>query len=505
MSSFSRFSSTFLLFFTVASVTLPGIVSANADQRCFTKQECTDARKVIVGDNEEATKGFYDKPDAQAVCGKTKKIGEADVPVGFCLPAGKTTTQISFGGRTEFANLGEFIQYGYRYGIMLAGVLAAIMIIIAGFQWATSGGNSSTIEEAKHRISGAVIGLIIAVLSYTILNTVNPNLVNLRLPQVWLLKKATIQDEFCSELPTNEKVARLGPVGEKLSPKDKGDRQKNAEFTIEPKLAKCGDDFFFSSGGGLTCEGNFCNEGQVCLQHDDKLPPKCELGSLGGNISANAQIFCNDLQTGRIIDNNLKLIAICSDGDLEEVKDIDVPAPGRVFVFSNIQDTVERVCDGNPIGFYFGAEVNDESSGAGGQICPGMAGSGGNDDWFAIGKTPNSHFCNVNLAQQATAIITGSRSDCDGDNGNDFCSCGAISDPDTLKYVKDNEDFTNFLIKKEDLLRGFRCDINISRNEFPRLTNDIVAVSLLTATYDECKIYNHAPIDSPLTDILQGE
>ncbi len=76
--------------------------------------------------------------------------------------------------------IGEYLSATYRYLIVVAGLVAVIVIIVAGIQWTASGGNSSTIESAKNRIIGALTGLGLAVGSYVILYTINPDLVNFR-------------------------------------------------------------------------------------------------------------------------------------------------------------------------------------------------------------------------------------------------------------------------------------------------------------------------------------
>ena len=51
---------------------------------------------------------------------------------------------------------------------------------MAGFQWTISGGNTDMISSAKKRIGNGVIGLVIALGSYTLLFAINPELVNFR-------------------------------------------------------------------------------------------------------------------------------------------------------------------------------------------------------------------------------------------------------------------------------------------------------------------------------------
>lgn len=76
--------------------------------------------------------------------------------------------------------LGEYLSAIYRWGIIIIGILAVIMVMIGGVQWILSGGSSDRVTAAKKRITNAVIAIIIAVGSYTLLYTINPDLVNLR-------------------------------------------------------------------------------------------------------------------------------------------------------------------------------------------------------------------------------------------------------------------------------------------------------------------------------------
>ncbi|MCF6276765.1 MAG: hypothetical protein L3J07_02865 [Candidatus Magasanikbacteria bacterium] len=81
--------------------------------------------------------------------------------------------------------LGEYISAVYKFAVAAGSIFAVIMIIVAGLQWmipgniTSSGGGDSkeTINKAKKRIAGAVTGLILLVGSYTLLYTINPNLV----------------------------------------------------------------------------------------------------------------------------------------------------------------------------------------------------------------------------------------------------------------------------------------------------------------------------------------
>ncbi|MFH1170965.1 MAG: pilin [bacterium] len=54
----------------------------------------------------------------------------------------------------------------------LLGIIAVIMILVGGFQWMTAAGNEEKVEKAKKIISAAIVGLIIILLAWAIVNFV---------------------------------------------------------------------------------------------------------------------------------------------------------------------------------------------------------------------------------------------------------------------------------------------------------------------------------------------
>lgn len=56
--------------------------------------------------------------------------------------------------------------------LLILGIVAVIMIIVGGFRYVISGGDASNVTAAKNTIMYAVIGLIVAVLAYAIVNFV---------------------------------------------------------------------------------------------------------------------------------------------------------------------------------------------------------------------------------------------------------------------------------------------------------------------------------------------
>ena len=60
--------------------------------------------------------------------------------------------------------------------IAIVGIIAVIGIIIGGVQYATSAGDASKTKKAKNTILYSIIGLVVALLSWAIVNFVLGNL-----------------------------------------------------------------------------------------------------------------------------------------------------------------------------------------------------------------------------------------------------------------------------------------------------------------------------------------
>ena len=56
--------------------------------------------------------------------------------------------------------------------LFLIGVLSVIMLIFGGLRYVISGGNSKSVESAKNTILYAIVGLVVAILAYAIVNFV---------------------------------------------------------------------------------------------------------------------------------------------------------------------------------------------------------------------------------------------------------------------------------------------------------------------------------------------
>lgn len=88
----------------------------------------------------------------------------------------------------------EYLTWAFRFALALAGFLAVMMIVIGGVEYIISGANEKMRGEAHSRITNAIYGLVLALVSYLVLYTINPNLVDFK-NNSFLNEKTTTSSE----------------------------------------------------------------------------------------------------------------------------------------------------------------------------------------------------------------------------------------------------------------------------------------------------------------------
>ena len=97
------------------------------------------------------------------------ETGLPNVPGGQ-LPAGQ--------------ELPSYISYLFIFGLGLITVLALGQMMFGGIKYILAAGNVVKVEDAKNTIQQALLGLGLLLVSYLLLRTNNPDLVNLRNPNL---------------------------------------------------------------------------------------------------------------------------------------------------------------------------------------------------------------------------------------------------------------------------------------------------------------------------------
>jgi hypothetical protein len=111
--------------------------------------------------------------------------------------------------------LAEYIAALFRYSIGIIIIVTSIIIIVSGLQWMTSGSGDG-ISHAKTRISTALVGLILALTSYTVLFIINPNLTKLSTLKILLIQREDLFDHGAIEVDNQGNIVTLDrcPWGE---------------------------------------------------------------------------------------------------------------------------------------------------------------------------------------------------------------------------------------------------------------------------------------------------
>jgi len=113
---------------------------------------------------------------------KIKKYFLSFMVIALCLVPvlGFAFTEAELGSG-DLANVASEAGYGtaelpdvvgrvVKIVLSLMALIAIVIIIVAGFQWMTSGGNEDKIKAAKKLMGSALVGLIIIIFAYAIVS-----------------------------------------------------------------------------------------------------------------------------------------------------------------------------------------------------------------------------------------------------------------------------------------------------------------------------------------------
>lgn len=117
---------------------------------------------------------------AQTTPGINPPSTSSDIQVEVPIPQSAIETGVSAAASGTVKGVSQYISLVYNFAISIVGLVAAVMMIIGGFQYLTSAGDASKIGAAKKRVTDAIIGLVLALGSFALLNSLNPQLVNLK-------------------------------------------------------------------------------------------------------------------------------------------------------------------------------------------------------------------------------------------------------------------------------------------------------------------------------------
>jgi len=85
-------------------------------------------------------------------------------------------------GAATSTSLTGLVSTLFTFLLTIAGLAAFVMVVVGGIKYLTSAGSPSSTGDAKDQITSALLGLVIIFASWMILNTINPELVDLQEP-----------------------------------------------------------------------------------------------------------------------------------------------------------------------------------------------------------------------------------------------------------------------------------------------------------------------------------
>ncbi|MBI4142442.1 D-alanyl-D-alanine carboxypeptidase family protein [Candidatus Uhrbacteria bacterium] len=230
-----------LLAMTIAAILLPipaGATSCYTDgtDRCFaTAAECPTPQgalrcPVVTCETTPGCPGNT-RVERSAAASAPTPASSTQAPLPFTQIKPKInfeppTLQLSdlkvehLDGATDVVNvpwLGEYLAAIYRWAIPVGAILAVVVIMIGGIIWLTSGG-ADRLSTAREWIGNAVIGLLLLVGSYVILEIINPDLVRFAQLQIRIARRENIvTEEEPDEVSGQSAGTLVGVNGEYLS------------------------------------------------------------------------------------------------------------------------------------------------------------------------------------------------------------------------------------------------------------------------------------------------
>ncbi len=150
---------------------------------------------IYFSDNDCTVAGSGDAPSAPA----EKAFVPIEPKLQIDIPTLQFSKIVKEGQYINVPYLADYIAGIYKYAVAIVSIIAIVMIMVGGLRWMTAGGNASAVGGAKEMISGATIGLLLVLGSYTVLYTVNPDLVSFKALQIEYIKPDPVVVDWTDE------------------------------------------------------------------------------------------------------------------------------------------------------------------------------------------------------------------------------------------------------------------------------------------------------------------
>lgn len=175
----------------------------------------------------------------------------------------------------DTGGIAKYIRAIYKYAIGIVGILAAVVLMIGGVMWIMAGGSATMIGEAKAWIGASLTGLTLALLSYLILATANPALVDLKTTAIKPVAPAARATNFDANTACGQQVQGQNITCGSKCPAGQTCKKVQKE-TVNAR--KCPETL---SDGPNTGSGDYylCDSSEIsCCDNENNSPCKIEAG-----------------------------------------------------------------------------------------------------------------------------------------------------------------------------------------------------------------------------------
>ena len=224
-----------------------GDPSPAGDLQCWEPAECAASGKhPVPGKPYDCLPGFQ-----YCISG--------DVPMHLGLPIGDVGVVV---------NLGDYIARMYQFLIGSGAVFAMVMFIIGGVQYMLTAGSGGA-RQGTDRMKNAVIGFVLLLASYLILQTVNPQTLKLQLPQLPTLRPVLLPGDGVSCLQFYEQGYTVKTDGKEYK-KGTADISSPHGFACPTKGELLKNPADAEVPDTPACYWDRCNLGKICRLNPDK-------------------------------------------------------------------------------------------------------------------------------------------------------------------------------------------------------------------------------------------
>ncbi|MBN2853945.1 hypothetical protein JXK06_00180 [Patescibacteria group bacterium] len=222
------------------------------------------------------------------------------IEMPFSAISGKTeVSSINEDGLVVSDLLARYLKAIYDYGIMIGGILAALMLMAGGLIWLTSGGDSGKVSKAKDIIAGSITGVVLLMGAYFILNTINPDLVEMKGLKMIQIQNISMEYISCCHRDLGEK--RIGVFY---------DENLTAFYLNDPKKGLAFEGCEVDHPGSVQCENGYdCQQ----LTHTTTMPTSA------GPISQKVYEYKCEKPAENPVGEDYKIMTCChpTDGSVE--------------------------------------------------------------------------------------------------------------------------------------------------------------------------------------------